>query len=264
MIDYQLFLFTFQSQGILLLWYHYKRPVYDNAVSRRSWLCWCDNWRQDWTEIHLYGLQCGLFRIALHLTGRAAMHLVVPNLTEPDCVVRDSTAVSCSGQDGTGQSCYGLHCSAVHLTGLDLTYMGPGLCWIEMYLAGRKWIGIGLDGTGLDWTGLDLRRFHWMDWTARQWSGLDWTEPDHFRRLNWTALYFTGLDCRSLSLTSPDCTTLLYLALPWIELESTIQDSHCTSLHWSTPNCIPRFQRKLIKTVLHCIRMYSTGLDHIG
>ena len=54
-----------------------------------------------------------------------------------------------------------------------------------------------------------------MDWTVRQWSGLDWTEPDHFRRLNWTARDFTGLD---------------YTALAWIELESTIQDTHCTSL----------------------------------
>ena len=116
-----------------------KRPVYDNAVGRRSWLCWCDNWRQDWTEIHLYGLQCGLFRIALHLTGRAAMHLVVPSLTEQDCVVLDSTAVSCSGLNGTGQdetglSCYGLHCSALHFTGLDSTAIdlyGPGLCWIK-------------------------------------------------------------------------------------------------------------------------------------
>ena len=196
--------------------------MYDNAVSRRSWLCWCDNWRQDWTEIHLYGLKCGLSRIALHLTGWAAMHLVVPNLTEQNCVVLDSTAVSCSGRDGTGQSCYGLHYSALHLTGLDSTAVdlyGPGLCWRlnEMYLAGRKWIGIGLDGTGPDG-----RRFHWMDWTARQWSGLDWTEPDHFRRLNWTALYFIGLDCRSLSLTSPDCTTLHYPGLNWKVLYRTV------------------------------------------
>ena len=147
----------FQLLGILLLRYHYKRPVYDNAVSRRSWLCWCVNWRQNWTEIHLYGLQCGLFGIALHLTGRAAMHLVVPCLTEQDCVVLDSTAVSCSGLNGTGQdetglSCYGLHCSALHFTGLDSTAFdlyGPGLCWIEMHLAGREWIGIRLNGTGL-------------------------------------------------------------------------------------------------------------------
>ena len=69
----------------------------------------------------MYGLKCGLFRIALHLTGRAAMHLVVPNLTEQDCVVLDSTAVSCSGLDGTRPRCYGLHCSALHLTGLDST-----------------------------------------------------------------------------------------------------------------------------------------------
>ena len=30
------------------------------------------------------------------------MHLVVPSLTEQDCVVLDSAAISCSGLDGTG------------------------------------------------------------------------------------------------------------------------------------------------------------------
>ena len=154
---------------------------------------------------------------SLEWTGRNA--LVVPNLTEQDCVVLDSTAVSCSGLNGTGQdetglSCYGLHCSALHFTGLDSTAVdlyGPGLCWIEMNLAGREWIGIGRDGTGLDG-----RRFHWMDWTARQWewSGLDWA-GQHFRILKWTALHFTGPDCLRLTLTSPDCTTLHYPGLNW-------------------------------------------------
>ena len=140
------------------------------------------------------------------------MHLAVPNLTEQDCVVLDSTAVSCSGlegtgRDGTGLSCYGLYCSALHLTGLDSTAVDlyrPGLCWIEMNSAGREWIGIGWDGTGLDG-----RRFHWMDWTARrwEWSGLDWA-GQHCRRLKWTALHFTGPDCLRLTSTSPDCTTL--------------------------------------------------------
>ena len=53
----------------------------------------------------------------------------------------DSTAVSCSGLNGTGLSCYELHCSALYLTGLDSTAVGlygPGLCWIEKYLAGRE------------------------------------------------------------------------------------------------------------------------------
>ena len=54
--------------------------------------------------MHLYGLKCGLFRMALHLTGQAAMHLAVPNLTEQDCVVLDSTAVSCPRVDETGLS----------------------------------------------------------------------------------------------------------------------------------------------------------------
>ena len=47
------------------------------------------------------GLNVGFFRIALQLTGRAAMHLVVPNLIEQDCVVLDLMVVSCSGLNET-------------------------------------------------------------------------------------------------------------------------------------------------------------------
>ena len=58
------------------------------------------------------------------------MHLVVPNLTEQDCVVLDSTAVSCSGLDGTGRNGVELLRIALLLTGLDSTAVdlyGPGL-----------------------------------------------------------------------------------------------------------------------------------------
>ena len=48
------------------------------------------------------GLNVGFFGIALHLIGRAAMHLVVPSSTEQDCVVVDSAAISCSGLDRMG------------------------------------------------------------------------------------------------------------------------------------------------------------------
>ena len=47
------------------------------------------------------GLNVGFFRIALQLTGRAAMHLVVPNLIEQDRVVLDSAVGSCSGLNET-------------------------------------------------------------------------------------------------------------------------------------------------------------------
>ena len=70
----------------------------------------------------MYGLKCGLFRIALHLTGRAAMHLAVPNLTEQDCVVLDSTAVSCSQLDETEMAevlRIALLCTALDWTRLD-------------------------------------------------------------------------------------------------------------------------------------------------
>ena len=74
------------------------------------------------------------------------MHLVVPNLTEQDCVVLDSTAVSCSGLGGTGRDWaellrIALLCTAIDWTRLVSTAVdlyGPGLRWIEMYLAGRE------------------------------------------------------------------------------------------------------------------------------
>ena len=58
------------------------------------------------------------------------MHLVVPNLTEQDRIVLDSTAVSCSGLDGTGRNGVELLRIALLLTGLDSTAVdlyGPGL-----------------------------------------------------------------------------------------------------------------------------------------
>ena len=44
------------------------------------------------------------------------MHLVVPNLTEQDCVVLDSTAVSCSRLDETEMSRGVTDCTALHCT----------------------------------------------------------------------------------------------------------------------------------------------------
>ena len=48
------------------------------------------------------GLNVGFFGIASHLTGRAPMHVVVPNSAEQDYGVLDSVAISCSRLDGTG------------------------------------------------------------------------------------------------------------------------------------------------------------------
>ena len=97
--------------------------------------------------------------------------------------------------DGTGLSCYGLHCSALHLTGLDSTAIdlyGPGLCWIEMYLAGREGIGIGRERTGLDWTGAD---------------STEWTGP-HVRGVGRTGLSWTILQKTELDGTAPHWTGL--------------------------------------------------------
>ena len=72
-------------------------------------------------------------------------------------------------------------------------------------------------------------------------------------------MYLIGLEGLSLSLPSPDCTTL-----NWTGKYHTGQSVHCTSLDWSAPKCIARFQMKLTKTVLRCTWMYFIGLDHTG
>ena len=56
------------------------------------------------------------------------MHLVVPNLTEQDCVMLDSMAVSCSRLDETEMSrgvtdCTALHCTALHCTALHFSVL---------------------------------------------------------------------------------------------------------------------------------------------
>ena len=192
-IFYQLFLFVFKLLGPLLL---KVKPKWQAQVAQGiikedlsttmqvDALPWLDNWRQHWTEIHLYGLKCGLFGIALHLSGRARMHVVVPRSTEQDCVVLDSVAISCSGLDGTGLGWavrIALLCTALDWTRLDchwLIWTWATLDWNVLSWKGMNWNWTGTNRIGLDGTGLDGRRFHWMDWTTRQWSGLDWTEPD--------------------------------------------------------------------------------------
>ena len=107
------------------------------------------------------------------------MHLVVPSLTEQDCVVVDSTAVSCPWLNGTGRDWaellqITLLCTALHWTSFDCNW----LIWTwamldQMYLVGREWIEIRLDGTELAQNPLNV-----LDRTSVEWSGLDWTEPD--------------------------------------------------------------------------------------
>ena len=92
---------------------------------------------------------------------------------------------------------------------------------------------IDLNGTGLDWAGREqtplnrLDRIK-LDWSTRRRSGLDWTG------LSRTAFQKTELDgtvpnWTGLSLPEFHFTRLHYTALPWIELESTIQDSQFTA-----------------------------------
>ena len=61
-----------------------------------------------------------------------------------------------------------------------------------------------LDGTGLDWTGRAQIPLNGLDRMSVELVVLDWTG------LSWAELDFTRLH---------------YTAVPWIELESTIQDS---------------------------------------
>ena len=70
------------------------------------------------------------------------------------------------------------------------------------------------------------------------------------------ALHFTGLDCLSLSLTSPYCATPLYPGLNWNAPYRIASSLHVITI--IAPNCIARLQM----TVLHCMWMYSSGLDH--
>ena len=175
---------------------------------------WCDNWRQQWTEIQFYGLKCGLFGIALHLTGRAGMHVIVANSTEQDCVVLDWVAISCSGRDWTGRDWAELSRIALLNTALDWTRLYCyWLIWTWATLdlnvlgwEGMNWNWTGTISIGLDGTGLDRAS---VGWTGLEWAG------ERFRWLNWTALYFTGLDCLSLSLTSADCNILHQPGLNW-------------------------------------------------
>ena len=178
--------------------YHWRSPFYDNT-SKRSFLCWCDNWRQHWAEIHFYGLKCGLFGIVLHLTGRAGMHVVVPNSTEQDCVVLDSAL------DWTRLHCYWLIWTRATM---DLNVLG----WKGMDWNWTRTNSIGLDWTGLDWTGADS-----MEWTGPHVSGVDRTGLSRtaLQKTELDGMHFTGLDCLTLSLTSLDCTTLHYPGLNW-------------------------------------------------
>ena len=139
-----------------------------------------------------------------------------------------------------------------------------------MYLAGRECMELDeneQNWTGREWIGRTQTSLGGLDtgqeYTSAEWTGLDWVWQ-HFRGLNWMALHFTGQECLSLSLNSPDFTRLHYSTLDWTGKYHTGQSAHCTSLDWSAPNCIARFQMKLTKTVLHCTWMYSTGLDYTG
>ena len=97
---------------------------------------------------------------------------------------RQLVVLDWTGQDWAELLRIALFCTA--LDGLDSTAVdlyGPGLCWVEMYLAGREWKE--LDGKEQNWvawgsteqaqTPLDRLDRNKLDWSARQRSGMDWT-----------------------------------------------------------------------------------------
>ena len=96
------------------------------------------------------------------------MHLVVPNLTEQDCVVLDSTAVSCSPLDETEMSrdvtdCTAVQCASLYQTRLLLTRMDLGHPRLKCtQVEGNEWNWteknrIEQDGTGPEVAGLTGR-----------------------------------------------------------------------------------------------------------
>ena len=150
------------------------------------------------------------------------MHLAVPNLSEQDCVVLDSTAVSCSQLDETEMAevlRIALLCTALDWTRLDYPRLK---C---TYVEGNDWNWTGTnrferEGTGLDWTGRDQTPLNGLDrikldWSTRQRSGLDWTG------LSRTAFQKTGVDG-----TVPNWTGLSLPELDFTRLHYT----HCTTL----------------------------------
>ena len=189
------------------------------------------------------------------------MHLVVPNLTEQDCVVLDSTAVSSSGLDETEMDwgvtdCTALYCTWLDWTRLLLTYMDlgyPRLKFSKVEVNEWNWMGTNRferDGNRLhlnDWTGLNWTGVHV---SGVAWTGLDWTEPDsisedwtgrslpefHFTRLHYTALYRRKVPYRtvsSLHLARLMCTEL-QCTFP-NETEKDCTALHVNVLHWTRP-----------------------------
>ena len=174
------------------------------------------------------------------------MHVVVLNSTEQDCVVLDSVAISCSGQDWTGRDWAELSRIALLNTALDWTRL---YCywliwtWATMDLnvlgwKGMDWNWTGTNSIGLDWTGADS-----TEWTGPHVSGVDRTGLSRtaLQKIELDGMHFTGLDCLSLSLTSPDCTTLHYPGLNWKVPYRTVSSLHlarliCTELHSTFPN----------------------------
>ena len=197
------------------------------------------------------------------------MHLVVPSLTEQDCVVLDSAAISCSGLDGTGLAellRIALLCTALDWTRLDCYWLIWTWATLDLNVLGWKginWNWTGTDGneqdwTGRDWTGLDGHRFHRVDWTASPWIGPDWTEPDSTSD-DWTGRHCTSLDWTLLVWAWLHQTRIHCTTLDWTGKYHTGKSLHlatliCTELHSTFPNETDKDCTALYMNVIHWTR----------
>ena len=204
-----------------------------------------------WTVIHLTGLKCGLFRIAFFSTGRAAMHQVVPNLTELDlrCARLHGSQLFWTGRDRTGLSCSDcttLHCTLLDQTRLLLTYMDLGYAGYKCtQLEGNVWNWMRTSRIERNGSGLDGHRLHSVDWTGVHVSRVDWTRLSRTAlqrtELDGTALRWTRMSKPELEFTRLHQTALQYPGLNWKVPYRTVSSLHlarliCTELHCTFPN----------------------------
>ena len=144
------------------------------------------------------------------------------------------------------------------------------LGFARLYLDRRELME--LDGNGQNWTGQDSHSStQWTvaDWTGLEYTSAEWTGLSRTALQDWTGQFCTSLDCLSLSLTSPDCTTLHYPGLNWKLPCRTVSSLHlarliCTELRCTFPNETDKDCAALHVNVLHWTRPRSLALHSTG
>ena len=160
----------------------------------------------DWTGRNARG--CSLTRLSRTVVSWTRWHLVVHDWTGRDWAELLRIARLCTALDWTTLDCYWL------------IWTWPTLDWNVLGWKGINWNWMGADST--EWTG---PRVSGVDRTGLSRTALQKTEMD--------GMHFTRLDCLTLSLTSPDCTTLHYPGLNWKVPYRTVTAPRYTDLHWT-------------------------------